>query len=73
MENAPESCGTCRFFVRVPGDPDEVGMGECRHDPPQAGISEDDPLQGIWPYIEQEDWCGQFELKSPAAAPAPGN
>lgn len=63
-----ETCATCRFFFRSLPDPDEPGyiLGECRHDPPRAGIDEDDELRGIWPYISSGDWCGQYDaVKSP--------
>ena len=66
-----DSCGTCRFFVRVPADADEPEIGECRHDPPRAGIDDIDPYAGVWPYIEHTSWCGQFEVIVQAAPPAP--
>lgn len=51
-------CRNCYFFDPAP---DEGGVGFClRHSPVLLPGYEDDPLQGHWPSIHSDDWCGEY-------------
>jgi len=40
--NAPERCGTCRFFVKDEDEGEALDAGRCRRNPPQAMYVGDD-------------------------------
>lgn len=66
MTNANECCGNCRFWIPEPDirDPED---GTCvRHAPrivPQHEIFGIGPTQGLWPLIQNYQWCGEFQPK----------
>lgn len=50
---APETCGSCRFFDRP--------MGECRRYAPSHeddGSGEHTNATAVWPEVSDTDWCG---------------
>ena len=65
-----ECCQGCRFArlaTEWEGDP----MLECHHSPPMPA----ETGAGIWPTVNVEDWCGQFETGNliDMTAPVIGN
>lgn len=50
---APETCGSCRFFDRP--------MGECRRYAPtheDDGSGEHTNATAVWPEVDDTEWCG---------------
>lgn len=57
---APARCGTCRFFGRDEGMPDESWVaGVCRRRAPVEVMTS--YLETRWPAVRQKDWCGEHE------------
>jgi len=57
---APARCGTCRFFGRDEGMPDEDWIpGTCRRRAPVEQRTS--YLETRWPAVRQKDWCGEHE------------
>lgn len=58
------SCSTCRFYAAAP----QPGRGQCRAAPPTVMLAPLKTLAGdtitpisVWPGVEADSWCGQFE------------
>jgi hypothetical protein len=49
MSRSMNTCKTCRFY----------DDGQCRKNPPVA-VLEGKSIHGIFPRVEDGDWCGQF-------------
>ncbi len=61
VEPGDPTCGTCRFRWLT-----GTHMWECRrHVPQPTGARE----RGRWPWVADDDWCGDFEAMN---APGPG-
>jgi hypothetical protein len=59
MSEQTESCLQCRFYFG-----EVVGDGTCRRYAPRAELNEVNrkvDLQAAWPFVESDDWCGEFE------------
>lgn len=56
----PDRCGTCKFWEA--GD-DQAGadFGECRRNPPPAGVISDGDLIGLFPVTDPDSWCGKWK------------
>lgn len=58
-------CADCRFF----NNGEEGMLGECRRHAPGAHLVQCGATPGgidmiaIWPLIDPEDWCGEYEEK----------
>ena len=46
-------CADCKFFQEV------FKWGLCRRNPPVANL-ESDSVNGTWPEVNDNDWCGEF-------------
>lgn len=70
------SCKTCYFFERIV-DRYEEQYGRCLRNPPQ--FVEPSALNGDWPVIKEDQWCGEHDQhtdlsrKQPAPVPSTGN
>ena len=54
-----KSCDSCKFWESM-----GAGEGFCRrHSPTCKGVGwgHDDPVDGVWPWTEGHDWCGEWE------------
>ncbi len=61
------NCGICKFahFSTPLGTLLKIN---CRRYPPQVNINETDDdyyETTIWPLVEQNQWCGEFEMATP--------
>lgn len=70
-------CLTCQFYDRKSAraaDARGLQWGLCRRDAPQlnTGNAKTHAIEGVWPTVRDDDWCGQWEAqkKSEAAAPS---
>lgn len=67
-------CKTCRFW-------DGRFSGICRKYPPKVIIVDVErkdtkvyhQKQTLWPDTDEDDWCGEWEAKTPAPEVIPGN
>jgi hypothetical protein len=64
------SCVDCLFFRDM--HPGMTLSGQCRRRPPVARVVskdeyEDPVYEGVFPLIDQEDWCGEFRHKETGA------
>ena len=64
MERNPHArCGNCVYFVV---NPDDTGMGQCRHDPPRpfpnASALGTIEVMSMWPPTEAHKCCGKHPL-----------
>lgn len=65
-----ESCGTCQFFVATKG----ARTGECRRYAPHPVkwvVARDGNIgppdtNFNWPFVGDDDWCGEWGLKKVA-------
>lgn len=55
-EADPQSCGSCKFFLK--NDHDDAGY--CRRYPPTAIPSDAEEFACVFPILEASDWCGEF-------------
>lgn len=69
------SCFLCAHFYgnsgwRWPGD----ALGQCRRHAPVALTLDDQRVEGRWPRVSADDWCGDYEFAGVAVmnAEAPG-
>ena len=65
VEGAKRECSGCASY-----HPKGLRSGECRKRTPTAqpniaGVSR------VWPGVNADDWCGQFEAKQPGEAAFP--
>lgn len=58
-----KSCSTCRFWVAIDGT-----HGECRRRSPQFIA---DKLQGRWPTVAADEWCGSYGIRVDLVAATP--
>lgn len=55
-----QRCATCKHWLsRVPN----IGVGQCRANPPQTSFS--------WPRTREEDWCNSWAATDSAAPTGP--
>lgn len=62
------ACGLCAFYHQGITNteahaPCNHGTGECRANPPKVACRNDGELirgMGIWPVVDEGDWCGAF-------------
>ena len=63
-----DTCESCRYFVK----------DDCRINPPQVFLRQNDGKVTLWPQVMRDGWCGQhavpekahrFQLGSPATIP----
>jgi len=55
-----DTCETCRYYAPVKTGYKEEGR--CRFSPPAVvPIAED--CMGVWPRVQETDWCGQYSAK----------
>lgn len=59
-DNRVQVCATCVFFDRLDGP--EPRFGLCRRNPPL--LVEQGALNGGWPVIEDDDWCGEHDFNN---------
>lgn len=68
-------CADCRFYAAPPAQAGKDEAGNCRRSPPRAfpvqvqtlqGIATG--MQGVFPPITANEWCGEFMPKSPGLA-----
>ncbi len=57
-----ERCDRCVFSGGLAG-----GAGQCRRYPPRFCPGPDDRgvadiIEGEWPIVRKDDWCGEFEV-----------
>lgn len=50
---ATESCGGCKFYID----------GFCQRFPPSLFRNGEGVIQGHWPAVGVQDWCGEFKKK----------
>jgi hypothetical protein len=50
-------CGFCAYFKRL-----EVCKGACRR---HAPVDLEEYVCGVWPVVNDDDWCGDFALALP--------
>jgi hypothetical protein len=54
-----ENCANCKFWKEQ--DPEEVQSGICCRYPPQVlGRDGKGELDIVFPWTNEEDWCGEF-------------
>ena len=54
------TCASCRFSsVEDSGDGELIV--ECRRHPRQVVVLEDDDIASVFPAVELDDWCAEFE------------
>ena len=74
-----KKCQNCQFYDRKNGrstDGRTTMWGQCRrHSPmlsPQAAQSAKAyVVEGIWPVVRDDDWCGEWFAPAPSAVPRP--
>jgi len=64
-----ERCVNCQYYDRHGGNGaggKASNAGQCRRQAPQ--LSPINPktylIEGVWPTVREEDWCGEFKLTS---------
>lgn len=55
------TCKTCHFFERI-ADRYDSKYGRCLRNPPQ--FVEYSALNGDWPVIKEDQWCGEHDQHS---------
>ena len=79
MSVSGRRCRSCRFFLEagdpgsglIPGGPVEV-HGECRRYPPRQAWDGGVPVAGsMWPKVDYEDWCGEWQQAAHAVQSGP--
>lgn len=59
-EADPQSCGSCKFFLKNQHD----DAGYCRRYPPTVvPVSDGDQFSCEFPVVEAPDWCGEWQRK----------
>ena len=60
-----EKCAGCRFYDRSDAQSDDKSTrwGKCRRTGPMVHPVSVKPymVEGIWPYVRDDDWCGEWE------------
>jgi hypothetical protein len=59
------SCAACKFFVKN----GQYDAGQCRRFPPQLVVEGHDDTRTFFPYVDADEWCGEFQ-KNPVPPPA---
>ena len=56
-------CFDCRFFVKS-GDAVHAGLGYCQRYAPRPKLYKDwNDLRAVWPLVNRDDCCGEWEEK----------
>jgi len=65
-----EKCVACQFYDRNEAHPTDKGLrwGKCRRTGPivhpvSAVSNKAYMVEGIWPHVRDDDWCGEWEAK----------
>ena len=63
------NCGNCEYLgaVLVGESLEHPHFKICRRNPPL--VVSPTSISGIWPRVEEDDWCGEFNPKSQADRP----
>lgn len=63
------TCRTCRFFYEEKANE----ISECRRRSPtvECSLEDSDLLYSVWPDVEPDDWCGEYQPTDDAARVAP--
>lgn len=68
-------CQTCHFYDRKNARTEARGLqwGLCRHDPPLLHPlnNKSHAIEGVWPTVRDDDWCGQWRALTRADAGVP--
>jgi hypothetical protein len=59
-DNRERCCESCVWWEVVEGEIEDGEFGMCRRFPPQ--IAEPGVLNGVWPVVRREDWCGEHDF-----------
>lgn len=68
-----EKCVSCQFYDRKnsrPTDGRATMWGQCRRAAPHLNPMNVRPyvVEGIWPLVRDDDWCGEWKLLPPEIA-----
>jgi hypothetical protein len=66
-----ERCGQCQYYDRHGGNGaggKSTHGGQCRRHAPQLSpnTAKNYLIEGVWPTVRDEDWCGEFKASSAA-------